>query len=102
MTLNEAWENRKKLLVDAKTHLDKVPELRKGVFGAPSNAKVTMWFAACSSFYEANNAELNGNILRYEADECWHDAVLKHKGNIRIEWAEDGSCKLETGEVFKS
>lgn len=105
LSLTEAWENRRKLLADAQTHLDRVAELRKATFSAPFNSKVTMWFAACSSFYEAQNAELIGNTLRYEADECWHNAVLENKGNIRLTWADvEGrgwKCTLETGEVFE-
>ena len=45
--------------------------------------------------------------LRAEGDRLWAEAILEMYGNIRIEWRNynstkmDHECHLETGEVFK-
>ena len=36
-----------------------------------------------------------------EGRKLWAEAVIKARGNVTLEWLEDGSCKLETGEAFK-
>ena len=47
-----------------------------------------------------------GDKLCAEGDKIWAEAIIKIKGNIKIEWKwnsekKDYECHLETGEVFK-
>ena len=45
------------------------------------------------------------SVLREAWEQCnklWTEAILQVHGDITLQWREDGSCVLETGEVFKS
>lgn len=47
-----------------------------------------------------------GAKLKAEGDKLWAEAIIKIKGNIKIEWEwipskESYRCKLETGEIFE-
>lgn len=42
------------------------------------------------------------DTIRAEADALWAEAVIAAHGNIKIEWTQTGSCRLETGEEFRA
>jgi len=92
LTLESAWAKRRKLRAEG-------DKLR-----AKGNK---LWAEGNKLWAEGDELRAKGNKLYAEGDELWAEAILKLKGNIKIEWKnydpekEDYECHLETGEVFK-
>ena len=49
---------------------------------------------------EGDKLRAEGDKLWAEGDKLWAEAILDVRGNVTVDWKNDGSCVLGTGEVF--
>ena len=49
---------------------------------------------------EGNKLWAEGDKLWAEGDKLWAEGILEVRGNVTVEWKNDGSCVLGTGETF--
>ena len=66
------------------------------------NTNVDVQSALREAWEQRNKLRAEGAKLWAGGDKLWAEAILQVHGDITLQWREDGSCVLETGEVFKS
>ncbi len=108
-TLQDAWNSRLDWLRQGEKLFKECEELKKQILSVTDKCRIASWYVAVSSFYEAEFKKHDSFSRFMTADQVWHDAVVKEKGNIRVEWttmkrsgrSDVYRCTLETGEVFE-
>lgn len=107
LTLDEAWAKRQALWLKGTALIADGNKMWKEIVNLPGSSRIGIWFNISESCKEAAKKVYDGYMLRTQADEIWHDAVIAAKGpKSRVTWEnvpekKADRCILDSGEVFE-
>jgi hypothetical protein len=110
MTLQEAWEERKKIWAKGTRLIEDGNILWKEIATMPASGavRVGVWFSLSEDSAQAAGMVFRGYENRVNADVIWHDALIENKGpKVKLTWVFDAekkgyTCVLDSGEEFKA